>query len=255
MFGENSKVAHGSIAVLAFALAAGAAHAAPQLCHYVPTLNSSLTPVEVNDQALEAAVGFYQVGEHNLLVLTREGARLAARSAGQAPARLYPAANNRFFYEGGQGGISLVFNASGRVTSLVLHQDHALDTPAPRITEAAARKLEARLADRLDADTGRPKTEPALRHLLDSVLSGKPDYNRMDVFLEIATHRRIGDIRNFVDTLGPVQQIEYLGVRDTGFEGVDADTYTVWQKNGVSHWAIALDKNGKVVGTTYSCGP
>ena len=190
-----------------------------------------------------------------MLTVSREGPHLSAQFMGQPPATLLPASKTKFFYAGADSSMTLKTDAAGHVTALVLHRNHLKDIPLPRIDEAKAAQLEAQLALRIDPGTGAPRSRPALAALLDGLRSGKPDYSKMGIELNIATHRQEGTIRSFLGDLGPVESIQLLGFMDVGMWGVDGDTYDVRHKDGVSRWHISVDGKGLVTSAAYRCGP
>jgi hypothetical protein len=259
MLWKLHRLALASAAALAFAGCASAAGAAA-VCRYVPALDvkPKFTQVAADPQVLDAAVGSYKMDDYNLLNLltvTREGDHLSARFLGRPAEALLPASRTRFFQEGGDSSITLNIDGSGRVASLVLHRNHLRDVPLPRLDAAKAAQLQAQLSPRVDPQTEAPRSQPALLHLLDGLMSGNPDYSRMGIELNLATHRQEGVIRSFLSDLGPVQSVQLLGFMDVGLWGVDGDTYDVRHKDGVSRWHIAVDDKGLVTSANYRCGP
>jgi hypothetical protein len=252
------RAAWASIAVLAFA-GLGSAASAAAVCPYVPALDIKPQPKEVtiDPKVIDAAAGFYKVEDYDLLnvvTVARDGARLSAQFAGQPAETLLPESNRRFFYPQGDSSISLDIDGAGRVKGLVLHRNHLKDLPLTRIDGAKAAALRAKLSKRIDPLTGAPRSRPALLHLLDDIKSGHLD-SKTSIQLEIAFDRHVTQTRAFLNDLGPVQSVKFLGFMDTGLLGVPGDTYDVFHQNGVSRWHIAVDDNNVMTSVETHCGP
>jgi hypothetical protein len=251
-----SRIGAAALAFAAFASSAGAA----AVCGYVPALDvrSQPSPAAADPRVLDAATGFYKMDDYNLLnvlTVTREDDHLLAKFAGQPTAVLLPASGAKFFYQGGDSYITLDTDGSGRVRSLVLHRNHLRELPLARIDAVQAANLQARLALRTDPATGAPRSRDALYHLIDGLKSGRPDYKAMGIELEISTHRQHGSLKSFLNDLGSVESVKFMGFMDSGLWGVDGDTYDVFHQNGVSRWHIAVDSKGIVTAANVGCGP
>jgi len=266
---KSNRLAWASAAVLVSTGLAPAAMAtpAPGVCsHYVDDYKpDAVTPpdpaeVPVDPNILDGAAGFYQMGAHNVVTLAREGMHLTVQLMGQPVMRVYPENPTTFYYRGFEKGarptITLVTDASGQTNALILHRDHQQDIGRIRRIDAArADKLKAALAPRLDPDTGDPLSMAALRHLIEGIRAGAPDYKKMSPELAIAARRQEHTAKAFQDALGEVKSIQFLGVVDEGIRGVRSDTYDVWHANGVVRWVLAVDDKGIIAGAGFGCGP
>lgn len=246
------------VAALAAASFASAAHAAAE-CRYVPALDvkEPRTEVAIDPRLLDAAVGAYRVDDYdlqNVMSVTREGDRLVARLVGRPAVTLIPIGPGAFVYGAPDDQIVLQTNSTGQVNGLVWRRNHLRDLPMPRIGGAEAAKLEARFAKRIDTE-GQPHSQAALLGLVDQLQTGKPDYDRMSIFLQEATHRQLTKLRPFLNDLGPVQSVRFLGFMGEGLNGVPGETYDVMQRDGISRWHIAVDDRGVIAGADVSCGP
>lgn len=251
-------------AVLALASLAFAAFAAPAngaaVCPYVPALDVRAEPVRVSadPRLLDAAVGDYRLNSYDLedvLTLSREGDRLMLSLVGRAPAPLDPIGPATFAYGEFGDRIQLRTDGKGQVSGLVWRRNHMREIPMPRLAPAQAARLKARFERRLDAATGQPHAQAALLPLIDGLRSGKPDYGRMSIYLNIATRRQLTHLKPFLNDLGPVQSVRFLGFMGVGLNGVDGETYDVVHRDGISRWHIAVDDKGVIAGATVGCGP
>ena len=82
-------------------------------------------------ESLEAYAGTYQLAPTFALTIRREGAGLVAQATGQGANAIYPSAKDEFFFKVVEAQISFVRDSTGKVISLVLHQN-GRDLPAPR---------------------------------------------------------------------------------------------------------------------------
>lgn len=91
-------------------------------------------PVQVAvDPALyDAYVGEYELAPGFILTVTREGNSLMTQATGQGTVEVFPSAPTEFFLKVTDAQLSLVKDASGKVTGLVLHQG-GRDVPAKKI--------------------------------------------------------------------------------------------------------------------------
>jgi CubicO group peptidase (beta-lactamase class C family) len=81
--------------------------------------------------SLDAYVGTYQLAPAFAISVRRDGAGLVAQATGQSATPIYPSARDEFFLKVVDAQISFVRDATGRVASLILHQN-GRDVPAPR---------------------------------------------------------------------------------------------------------------------------
>ncbi len=253
------RTAWACAAVLVCAGLAGAATAAPE-CGYVPSLDIRTEPAEVavDPRLLDAAVGFYRIQDYDLvdmMSVTREGDHLLATLIGRPPAILTPVGQDAFAFGPAFDQIVLETNGAAPVKRITWRRNHLRDLPMARIGDAEAAKLATHFAKRVDAGTGAPPSQGALLHLIEGLQSGKPDYGRMSIYLTMATHRQLTHLRPFLNDLGPVRSIQFLGFMGEGLNGVPGETYDVMQRDGVSRWHIAVDGKGVIAGADVSCGP
>ena len=246
------------VAALVAAGFASAAHAAAE-CRYVPALDvkGPQTEVAPDPSLLDAAVGAYRVEDYdleNVMTIARQGDRLVAHMIGRPAVTLVPIGPNTFVYGGLDDQIVVRANGAGHVNTLIWRRNHMRDLPMPRIDPAEATKREARFSSRVDAE-GQPHSQADLLRLIAELQAGKPDYDRMGIYVQFATLRRMTRLRPFLNDLGPVQSVRFLGFMGVGLNGVPGETYDVMQRDGVSRWHIAVDAKGVIAGAEVGCGP
>jgi DNA-binding transcriptional regulator LsrR (DeoR family) len=89
--------------------------------------------------------------------------------------------------------------------------------------------------------TPAPRSEAALRQLIEGIRRGEPDYARMSERAANAMHYQLRLHREIWTTLGAVQAISFVGVGSAG-----EDIYQVRCENGSAEVRIDLLKDGRV---------
>jgi hypothetical protein len=244
------RVAAAALGVLSLVLVAVAAEVGP------PNATASSDPAQPNNVAItvDAAVldrytGDYQLAPSVVIDVTRDGTRLFAQLTGQPKAEIFARSESEFFYKIVKAQISFETDAQGRTTGLVLHQ-HGADMPAPRIDTAAAEEIKTTLAAKVQSQTATPGSEAAVRHLIEGIASGKPNYAEMSPALANAAREQFPQMAAILAQLGAVQSIEFRGVGNQGW-----DVYEVRHEHGTSQWRIALDDHGIITGALFSQAP
>ena len=163
--------------------------------------------------------------------------------------QVYPESAQKFFYKAAAVQISFVTDPHGRATGLLLHRD-GLDKPAHRIDQAQAQRLTDSYAKRREGNAPMPGSEAALRHQIEALEHGQPDYDVMTEGLATLTRPQVPRIGRQFALLGPLQAISFRGV---GFSGWDI--YEAKFTNGILINRILLTPNGKVTGLRFEWGP
>jgi hypothetical protein len=88
--------------------------------------------VKIDAAVLEKYVGRYQLAPTFVVTVVREGEHLYAQATGQPRFEIFAEDEHNFFYKVVDAKITFVVDASGRATSLVLHQNGA-NAPGNRI--------------------------------------------------------------------------------------------------------------------------
>ncbi|MGA2609455.1 MAG: serine hydrolase [Terriglobia bacterium] len=88
--------------------------------------------ITVDPKLFDGYVGQYQLAPNFILTITREGDQLYAQATDQPKVPIFPESERDFFYKIVDAQITFESDASGRATSLTLHQNGA-NMPAKRI--------------------------------------------------------------------------------------------------------------------------
>jgi hypothetical protein len=240
------RAAAAALGCLSLALVAVAAEVGPPNAT-VDSVNDS--GVAVDAAVLDRHTGDYRLAPSVVVDVTRDGNRLFAQLTGQPKAEIFARSDSEFFYKIVKAQISFESDAEGRTTGLVLHQNGA-DIAAPRIDTAAAEDIKAALADKVQSQNATPGSEAAVRHLIEGIATGKPNYAEMSPALAKVAREQFPQMAASLAQLGAVQSIEFRGVGRQGW-----DVYEVRHEHGISRWKIALDDHGIIVGALFSEGP
>ncbi|MFL5377628.1 MAG: hypothetical protein ACJ787_06905, partial [Myxococcales bacterium] len=100
---------------------------------------------------------------------------------------------------------------------------------------------EAAIAKRFQEQTQSPGTEAALRHAIDGLQKGTPDYGSMGPALADVTRQQLPRLKGNLAELGALQSVTFKGVGPAG-----ADIYEVQFEHGRSVWRVLLGSDGKV---------
>src|SRR5258706_12961864 len=88
--------------------------------------------VKVDAAVIEKYVGRYQLDPNFILAITRDGDRLYSQATGQPQFEIFAEDDRNFFVKEFDAQLTFVVDATGRATSIVLHQN-GRDAPANRI--------------------------------------------------------------------------------------------------------------------------
>ena len=150
MLRKKTKYAHATAAALAclgIACAVGAAEISPP--NNDDSGKSASQASAVDTRMLDGHVGFYQLNDHAVMTITRNGQQLNAQLTGQKALPIYARSLTEFSYKDAQ--ISFITEPDGQTTSLILHQ-HGVNIPMKRI--------DATTAQRIASTHGQPQGRP-----------------------------------------------------------------------------------------------
>lgn len=183
--------------------------------------------------------GVFQLDEFVLFTVTREGRRLWTQIGGQDKLELYAEREDEFFSRDVNAQISFKRNARGRVDALVLHQGGA-DRPAPRLDDAAAEAVRARIVQRSQRAAPIAGGEAALRRNLDAIVDGKFYADDLTPFLAHEIERQLPQFAERMRAYGKPRSIRFARVAQVW------DVYRVEHEHGTLEWNLLVNSDGKV---------
>jgi CubicO group peptidase (beta-lactamase class C family) len=80
-----------------------------------PVADAALTPIELDEETLDAYVGVYEENENDYRVVTRKGRQLYQKKTGFGKDAIYPLSQTEFFWDG-PGRLEFVISEQGEVT-------------------------------------------------------------------------------------------------------------------------------------------
>src|SRR6267154_4860471 len=199
--------------------------------------------VAIDPKLFDRYVGTYRLGADAIVAVSREGKRLYMELTGSPKFEMFAESERKFFLK--VSDTQLTFDATG--TKVALHDEGVNSTGKrmadadARIAKAAIEAREAAVPKRFKDQTQSPGTEAALRHAIDGLQKGKPDYGSMGPRLGDATRRQLPRLKADMAGLGALRSVTFKGVGPGG-----ADIYEVKFEHGNSEWRVALGSDGKV---------
>jgi bla regulator protein blaR1 len=231
----------GLFGTLAAALVAVAAQVAPP---NVASADRERGPLHLTAAVLDQYVGSYLRGANIIFSVTRDGERLLLEAWAHPPVEVYADTDMNFTLRTGGPRFSFMHAASGQATELIAHYDIggiSFSVPIPRIDASTARAIKANNEARAQSQTPAPGSDVALRHLVDGIFKGKPNYDQMAPWYAELVREGSPATRLIYGKRGAVRSIEFRHVDQNG-----GDVYEVRQEGGVSWWTIFLDSNGLI---------
>jgi len=172
----------------------------------------------------------------------RHGSDYYSQITGQMPVRVFPESPSEFFAAVVAADLTFDVGPGGKVTSLVLHQN-GLTIPWQKVPTAAAEADIAKLQQRIRDNTPGPGTEAALRHQIETLERGQPDFSSMEPGLAEAERQQLPQIKDLSKRIGALKSLVFSKVLPNG-----VDLYVATFEHGQLDCGIApLSPAGKVV--------
>jgi CubicO group peptidase (beta-lactamase class C family) len=205
--------------------------------------------ITLDAQTLSRYPGAYQMANGPVMLITLENGQLLSKLGNQQAIPIFPESKTLFFPKVVNATLEFAKDDDrGRPTELVLHQngrDMAMkrldDAQAAAVAEAAAA-----LAKRIKDQTAAPGGDVALRHMIEDLRAGKPNYDSMSPGLAAATRQQLPQIQPEIQKLGALKELTFKGVGPGGM-----DIYQAAFENGALEYRIALGPGGKIEGAGY----
>ncbi|WLB90038.1 glyoxalase superfamily protein [Bradyrhizobium japonicum] len=211
-------------------------------------VRSRAKEIQLPQAVLDRYAGTYQF-HSAVFTVTREQDHLSRRLSGQSSAQYYAVGETEFATREIDVELRFTLGPDGMPTAVILRQ-HGNDHTMPRIDASAAQEPQRAIEVRMSSRSANPGTVAALRRLIESVASGRPNYGEMSADLAEATHKQLPRLQSGLSELGPITSMEFLGV---GAQG--QDVYSVWHQGGASHWHITLGNDGTIISAFVTPGP
>jgi hypothetical protein len=234
------RLSAGALICLAIGFAAIAAEVSPPNATNAVANPQNQAQVTLDSTVLDRYLGFYQLSGKSLITVTRQGDHLFAELTGQPSFEIFASSETEFFYKVVDAQITFVRDSAGTTTGLVLHQN-GQNLKAPHIDAATAEQIKGALAAKIKSQKASPGTEDALRRLIAGIERNSPNYEEMSLMMAKVTKEQLPMLHATEVGFGPLISIEFNGVGTQGW-----DAYDVKHANGVAHWRLILDAEGKI---------
>lgn len=200
--------------------------------------------------ALDHLVGHYQLPSGAIMTVWRDGGRFLTRLPGQPAVEQFPEKKGDFFAKVVDAQIAFNTDDRGQVTNFVLHQN-GKDQAATRINDDTAEQILAETKRRIKDSIPAPGTEAALRHQIETLERGEPDYDAMGPGLVEATRQQLPQITVMFKKVGALKTLKFSKVLPNG-----SDVYLATFEHGDMECTITpLSPTGKVSGDFYHLVP
>jgi hypothetical protein len=214
------------------------------------TLTSDRRATKLSNGALDRLTGHYQFQSGAIMTVWRDGARFLTQLPGQPPVEQFPEEKGDFFAKVVDAQIAFNTDDRGQVTNLVLHQN-GKDQTATRINDDTAEQILAEAKRRIKDNIPAPGTEAALRHQIETLGRGEPDYDAMGPGLVEATRQQLPQTIVLFKKVGALKSLEFSKVLPNG-----NDLYLATFEHGEMECTITpLSPTGKVTGDFYHLLP
>jgi hypothetical protein len=206
----------------------------------------------VDAKGFDGYIGSYRLNPNATFQITREGDQLFEQLTGQPKFPIFPQGEREFFLKVVDARIDFEVDASGKATTLTLHQngrdqraERLDDAEAKRVADEASAKADA-IAKRFKEQKPAPGSEAALRRAIDELQRGQPDYAQMSPAFAEVTRQQLTSLKETILQLGALNSITFKGVGPGG-----RDIYEVKFEKGLTEWRIGLMPDGKIEGIGF----
>jgi CubicO group peptidase (beta-lactamase class C family) len=205
------------------------------------------TEVSLPSDVLKLYVGAYQMRPGIYMTITLNGDQLVSQLTGQEPVPLYAEANDKFFSTKVNAQLDFDKDASGHISSLVVHQN-GRDITMTRLNDMEAKHIleESVASDALAAEHFKDQkptqgTEAAIRQNIADILAGQPKYDRMSPALAAVTRQQLPQLKTIFTNLAAIKSVTFKRVEKNG-----ADVYYIEFEHGSTEWQIMMAPDGTI---------
>lgn len=213
-----------------------------------PDFHSAMrTEVKLAPDVLNEYVGAYQMAPGIYITISLSGDHLTGQLTGQESMPLFAEANDKFFPKAVDAELQFVKDSSGKVSSLVLHQN-GHDTSMTRLNDAEAKHIadesatrSTLAAERFKDQKPSPGAEAAIRQNIADIVAGQPKYDRMSSGLAEVTRQQLPQLKSIFANLGAIKSVTFKRVEKNG-----ADVYDIDFEHGSTEWQIIIAPDGTI---------
>ncbi|PWF55171.1 M56 family metallopeptidase [Massilia glaciei] len=191
-------------------------------------------------------VGYYQIDEHEVMVVSQAGDRLLAQRNQGHSWKLLPESETGFFVRGAD--MQVLFDRAGKgrpAAGLVLRQ-YGVDVRAPRVGAEAVQRVDAHIARRYALQRPAAGGAAAVRRNLDLARDGRLELADFTPSFGQIALRNLPGSGQLLKDLGAVRSVKFYGVSRHGW-----DMYEIEYEHGGALCHIAMNSDGKIANVLF----
>jgi hypothetical protein len=199
--------------------------------------------ITLSAETLQRYAGVYGMAPGVNMVITFEKGQLVSQMTRQQKLPLTALSANTFTPRVVDAQLEFPKDEQGPSSQLVLHQN-GRDMTAKRLSDPEAKAVIDAIADfdrRFKEQKPAAGSEAAVKHMVEGLIAGKPDYDMMSPGLANATRQQLTGLQSTFAGFGALQSITFKSVGPGG-----ADVYQVKFEKASIDYRIWLSPDGKV---------
>jgi hypothetical protein len=182
-------------------------------------------PGAVSPESFDPFAGAYRLDSGAEVTFWREGSRIRYRIFAQPAEELYATSEREYFLKTSEVRWTFSQPATPAEPAAVLYQSERKH-PAQRLSGTESEIVLRNALEtqkRFDEQRPDPDSENALRHWIDEVKSGAPDYDRMQPELAKIVRNKLPELQAALSQFGVVQTVRFKAVNAAGGDSFDID--------------------------------
>ena len=199
----------------------------------------------VRPELLDRYIGGYELDDGSIYVVRKDGNRLMGHEFWRTPVTLFPSSDHELFAKDVDAVVSFTVDANGTPTALDLRFD-GWERKGRRAEESKSREVLAsdeRTAQRFKDQKPHPRSESTIRQLLAELVSGKPDYTRMNPQFADVIREQLPGLQKWLSDLGALKSLTFVRAHPEGGDDFDAEF-----EKGALHIGIGVNDDGRIEG-------
>lgn len=204
-----------ALSCLSLVLVATAAQVSPPNAQ---TASEESVAIELDAATLARYTGYYRLSEQQVLTVTATEGHLSMRLTGQPSADLYPTSTTHFFNKDAKAEVDFIASGTAPATAAVLQQ-RGRSVTMPRIDATSARQQQEQLSARVQNAIPAPGSDAAVRAVLEQIGTSNTSYESLVLPHLVEPLRKQAErTRRMIDSLGPLQAVEFQSVNSQGWD-------------------------------------
>ncbi|MES3023271.1 MAG: M56 family metallopeptidase [Pseudomonadota bacterium] len=191
-------------------------------------------------------VGYYQIDEHEVMVVSQAGKGLVAQRNRGKTWKLRPEGETAFFVRGADMQVRFDRAANGRPAAGLVLSQYGVDLRAPRVGADVVQQVDAHIEQRIALQRPAAGGEAAVRRNLELARGGRLELADFTPSFGQIALRTLPRSRQLLNELGAVRSVKFNGVSRHGW-----DMYEIEYEHGAAVCQIAMNSDGKVANVLF----